>query len=122
MVQQILNLTIASTFWDLITALSQLMFISVCELTRLKPQDLLDMIGPLTLKNEKEVSEKFKLQLTNRFSILQTENVEEENNASYINFETEFHDAAEIFISKKPVAKRKKPWENDRITQKRKKA
>ena len=47
MVQQIVNLTIASAVWDLITELSQLMFILVCELTRLKRQDLLDMIGPL---------------------------------------------------------------------------
>ena len=74
-----------------------------------------------TLKNEKEVSEKFKLELTNRFSILQSENVEEANNASYINFETACHEAAEICIPKKPVAKRKKPWENDRITEKRNK-
>ena len=47
MVQQTVNLTIASAVWDLITELSQLMFISFCELTRLKPQDPLDMIGPL---------------------------------------------------------------------------
>ena len=46
MVQQIVNLTIASAVWDLITEFSQLTVISVCELARLKPQGLLDLIDP----------------------------------------------------------------------------
>ena len=47
---------------------------------------------------EKSVSDKLKIELRNRLSILQLENTEDNNNISYKKFETAYHEAAETCI------------------------
>ena len=71
------------------------------------------------LRRDKDLSDKFSLELKNRYSVLQFDNPDADNNNLYLNFESAFRDAAKECIPLKPIVKRKFPWENEAIEEKR---
>ena len=64
------------------------------------------------------IMQKYSIELKNRFHALQEKNPT--NNTSYKNFVVAHKEASEKHIPKKEKIKKKAPWENEEITEKRK--
>ena len=72
------------------------------------------------LKNQPDITARFKLSLTNRYAALQSLNNVNNADSSYKHFEKACQEATEEYIPSKPTFKKRKPWENENIVSKRK--
>ena len=72
------------------------------------------------LINNEDLQNQFSTSLRNRYKILQHEDTNESANNAYQNFVKTHKETAEMLIPQKEKVKRKVPWENDIIIEKRK--
>ena len=73
------------------------------------------------LEKCEETSQAFKITLKNRFQILQEEESDNSSNEMYENFVKACGEAAKEHIPLKPKIKRRAPWENEAVEEKRQK-